>query len=231
VQQLPLGVRLRDRASFESFLAGPNADVTAALQSLATYRRFGCHWLFGATASGKSHLLQAVFALAAQQGTAAFLPLRELYAHGPESLAGWHAARCLCVDDVDIVLGDRQWERALFVLYQDAEDRGAALLFSAAAAPGQCAFALPDLASRCRAASIHGLMSLGEAEQRAALRLRAQLRGLTLPEDCALFLQRHQPRDMDSLCRLLDTLDVAALSAQRRLTIPFIRAVLEQSAA
>jgi DnaA family protein len=132
------------------------------------------------------------------------------------------------VDDVDIVLGDRQWEQALLALYHDAEERGAALRLSAMAAPAQCAFALPDLASRCRAASVYGLQALGESAQREALRLRARLRGLELPEDSALFLQHHLPRDMSSLCRLLDTLDVAALSAQRRLTVPFIRAVLEQ---
>jgi DnaA family protein len=87
---------------------------------------------------------------------------------------------------------------------------------------------LPDLASRFRAASIHALIALDDVQQREALRLHARQRGLELPEDSLLFLQRHQPRDMASLCQLLDTLDNAALSAQRRLTIPFIREVLER---
>ena len=36
------------------------------------------------------------------------------------------------------------------------------------------------------------------------------------------------PRDLRSLCALLDTLDSAALAAQRRLTVPFIKQVIEQ---
>jgi DnaA family protein len=35
------------------------------------------------------------------------------------------------------------------------------------------------------------------------------------------------PRDMHSLCAVLDRLDEAALAAQRRLTVPFLRQVLE----
>ncbi|MGC8519703.1 MAG: HdaA/DnaA family protein, partial [Steroidobacteraceae bacterium] len=38
--------------------------------------------------------------------------------------------------------------------------------------------------------------------------------------------QRRFPRDMAQLYALLDTLDEAALAAQRRLTVPFIREVL-----
>jgi len=58
------------------------------------------------------------------------------------------------------------------------------------------------------------------------LQTRARLRGLELPEETAVYLQRHYPRDMNSLMGLLDTLDLASLAEQRRLTVPFIRAVL-----
>ena len=69
-----------------------------------------------------------------------------------------------------------------------------------------------------------------QAQQRRALKLRAELRGLELPEDTARWLQRRFPRDMRSLYQVLDTLDEAALIEQRRLTIPFIREVLRSSA-
>ena len=70
------------------------------------------------------------------------------------------------------------------------------------------------------------LRVLDEHEQQAALQLRAQLRGVELPEETLRWLQRRFPRDMRTLYELLDTLDEAALAAQRRLTVPFIREVL-----
>jgi DnaA-homolog protein len=60
--------------------------------------------------------------------------------------------------------------------------------------------------------------------------LRAQVRGFELPDETAQFLMKRLPRDMASLCAFLDELDVASLVAQRRLTIPFVREVMEAPA-
>jgi DnaA family protein len=70
------------------------------------------------------------------------------------------------------------------------------------------------------------LRPLDEAQQRAALQLRAGMRGIELPEETLLYLQRRFARDIGSLHELLDRLDLASLQEQRRLTVPFIRAVL-----
>ena len=91
-----------------------------------------------------------------------------------------------------------------------------------------CKFSLPDLASRFAAAVLLPLRPLDETGQREALRLRARARGLELPEETALYLQRRFRRDLATLYQLLDALDDAALQAQRRLTVPFIRQVLAQ---
>jgi DnaA-homolog protein len=226
VRQLPLGVRLRERANFASFESGDNARTVAALRELATSRRAGLLWLAGPTASGKTHLLQAVCAAVAHEGAAGYLPLNELAPLGVESLAGWQRCHCLCVDDLQAVIGQRSWERALFALYREAEERRATLLWAASAPPQALSFALPDLASRAAAGLLLTLKPLNEAQQGAALQRRARLRGLELPDDTVQYLQRHWPRDMRTQCSLLDSLDEAALQAQRRITVPFIREVL-----
>jgi DnaA-homolog protein len=224
VRQLPLRVTLRDRALFGSFLAGPNAVVLLQLEALAHEQKAGLVWLCGPEASGKTHLLQA---LCAQAGDGArYLPLSQLIEFGPSALADWHGERWLCLDDVESVIGSNEWERALFAVYRDAEDRGATLLMAARAAPSQLTFALADLASRCTAASRLTLQALDEPSQLAALQLRAQLRGFELPDETGRYLQRRLPRDLSSLFAVLDELDTAALTEQRRLTVPFIREVL-----
>ena len=229
MRQLPLNVRLRDRALFESYLPGPNAAMLAQLRALAEFQRPGLTWLSGPEGSGKTHLLQA---LCARAGVgAAYVPLSQLEPYGPAALAGWQGARWLCLDDAASVIGQPAWERALFGAYRDCEERGASLLMAARAVPPQLPFALPDLASRCAAGQRLSLRALDEREQCAALRLRAQQRGFELPDETALYLQRRLPRDMSSLFAVLDELDTAALAAQRRLTVPFIREVLAQRAA
>jgi DnaA family protein len=228
LNQLPLGLRLRERAVFEHFVAGPNADAVAQLQGLAIASAPGMVWIAGEKGVGKSHLLQATCAAALAGGLeAVYLSLSQLRQFGPGTLDGWPGARIVALDDVADVLGDRGWEQGLFGLYRDVEDRRAVILAAAREPPGRLKFVLPDVASRFAAAQLLTLQRLDEEAQRQALRVRAQARGLELPEETALYLQRHYRRDLPALYELLDTIDEAALRAQRRLTVPFIREVLK----
>jgi DnaA family protein len=243
LKQLPLGIRLRERALFASFVAGENRVVLEQLRAMASpsppvalagaplAAPARVAWLCGPPGVGKSHLLQAVCAERGRDGAVtAYLPLAALRAHGPAVLEGWQDARLLAVDDLAIAAGDPSWEQALFSLYRESEERGATLMAAAIDPPTRLPFTLPDLASRFAAATVLSLRALDEAGQRAALRLRAHARGLEMPEETAIYLQRRYRRDLRSLYGLLDTIDEAALQAQRRLTVPFIREVLGPAA-
>jgi len=227
MRQLPLSVRLHDRATFDNFLPGPNGAALAQLRAVAAPPKAGLHWLYGPAASGKSHLLQALYA-----GTAGavFLPLSQLTPFGPSALLEWQGAAALYVDELATAIGNAEWERALFALYRDCEERAVPMVFATREAPEAMRFALADLASRCAAAQRLMLHALDETQQGEALRLHAQARGFELPEETTRYLQRRLPRAMSSLCAVLDELDAAALAAQRRLTVPFIRGLLDQRA-
>jgi len=228
MRQLPLGVRLQDRAVFASFLAGRNLEAVEHVRALACGASGGVAWLAGAPGAGKTHLLQAACAAASVARRAGYFPLAELGPLGTGVLDGLREIECLTVDDVHAVAGNVEWERALFALFCAIEERGGRLIAAASAPPALLAWALPDLGSRFAASAVFQLRALDEIEQRAALRLRAQVRGLDLPEKTARYLQRRFPRDMRTLYKLLDTLDEAAIIAQRRLTVPFIRSVLQE---
>jgi DnaA-homolog protein len=226
MQQLPLGVRLPDRAVFASFLTARNEQAVDHLRQAADARISGTSWVCGPRGSGKTHLLQAVCAQASTRMSAGYVPLRELGRLGIGVLDGLRQLECLCLDDVDEVVGQLEWERELFGVLREIEESGGRLVTAAEAPPALLRWSLPDLGSRFAASAIFQLRVLDEEEQQAALQLRARLRGFELPEETSRWLQRRYPRDMHKLYELLDTLDEAALVAQRRLTVPFIREVL-----
>ncbi|MEZ5473400.1 MAG: DnaA/Hda family protein [Steroidobacteraceae bacterium] len=144
----------------------------------------------------------------------------------PEFIVGAGALDCVCIDDLQIIAGSTAWQHALFGLYRELETRRAALVVAAEQPPGQLGILLADLRSRLVAAPGFVIQALDEDGQIAALTLRAKLRGLELPDETGRYLLRRFPRDMATLAELFDTLDVASLVAQRRLTVPFIRDVL-----
>jgi DnaA-homolog protein len=228
VRQLALGVRIPDRAVFATFLPARNAEATTHLARLARGEVAGTAWVCGAPGAGKTHLLQAVCVQASETMRAAYFPLRELRALGVDVLEGASHLECLCVDDLEAVIGALEWERALFGILRELEERGGRLIVSAERPPSLERWALPDLGSRFTASLVFQLRALDESEQQQALRLRAHTRGFELPDETSRWLLRRFPRDMRALYELLDTLDEAALVAQRRLTVPFIRSVLRE---
>lgn len=227
MKQLPLGVRLQDRAVFASFVAGANAEGLAAARALAGESGPALLYLHGAAGSGRSHLLQAICAAVPGSG---YFPLRELRALGAAVLDGVAGLPVVAIDDLDAVAGEPHWERQLFSLYNECRGTGARLVVAAALPAPQLPVALPDLRSRLAAMPHYALRPLDEEGQRIALRQRAAARGIEMSEETLLYLQRRFARDMSSLNALLDRLDMASLEEQRRLTLPFIREVLDRQA-
>jgi len=226
MSQLVLPLRLADYAVFASFLDDGNETLVATLTSLAAGEAGPGCWLWGAPATGKTHLLQAVCDRACDSSV--YLPLDMLAAAGPGVLEGLAARELVCIDDVEQVLGDEAWELALFNFFNELQEAGGRLVVSASSAPRECGMRLADLASRMSRLPVFLVRALDEKQRVTALQLRARHRGLELPDDTAAYMLKRSRRDMASLYELLDKLDLEALRAQRRLTIPFVRGVLQQ---
>ena len=224
MSQLVLPLRLADHAIFDTFLAAGNEPVVDYLRSLAHATPGQGAWIWGARATGKSHLLQATCERFGDR--AAYLPLADLGRAGPGLLEGLATRQLVCIDDLDNVAGNEDWERGLFVLCNDVLEAGHHLVVSAVCAPRESGIALADLRSRLQRLATFHIRELDDPGRVAALQLRASHRGFELPGETARYLLVRSRRDMRSLCELLDKLDLEALRAQRRLTIPFVKGVL-----
>jgi DnaA family protein len=218
--QLPLALTLEDYASFETFVGAANAAAVEHVRSLASGGA-DTVWLWGAEGSGKSHLLQAACrAATAAERRAMYVALP---AASPAILADLEHVDLLAIDDVHAIAGELAWERPLFVILNAFLERNGALLLAARSPAARCGFRLADLESRGAGAVTYRLAPLADAERAEALRRHAAARGLELDAAAAEFLLKRVARDMTALTRWLAKLDRASLSAQRRLTIPFIR--------
>ena len=226
MNQLVLPLRLADHAVFESFFVAGNEALVATLADIAAGRDgHGC-WLWGAPATGKTHLLQAVCDCAGDRSV--YVPLEFLSDAGPGVLDGLASRELVCIDDLDVVAGIGEWEAALFDLYNQVIDVNGQLVISAAGSPRECAIELADLRSRVTRLPVFHVHSLDDEQRVGALQLRARHRGLELPGETARYLLNRSKRDMASLYDVLDRLDLEALRAKRRLTIPFVRDVLRR---
>ncbi|MEN7341591.1 MAG: DnaA regulatory inactivator Hda [Pseudomonadota bacterium] len=221
--QLPLDVRLDVEARFDTFFVGPNEAAFAALTHLAAPGV----WLAGPPQSGRSHLLQAV-ATESEERPAIFLPLDQSLP--PESIDGFPGGMTICLDNIDAVIGNGEWERALLLLWEQLIKSEGRLVVSAGGVVSDLPFALDDLKSRMSALPSYQLRLPDDGGQLAALKRRAESRGLRLSDDAAAYMLRRLPRSLAVLFEWLSVLDQHALGASRQLTLPFVRDIVTASA-
>ncbi len=226
--QLPLGIGVRDDAAFANYFPGANSEAVSAVQRSACAEGEQMIYLWGAPGVGKTHLLQAACHQANARGEAvAYVPLAQADEFSPGLLEGFEQLALVCIDDIQAIAGQAAWETALFHLYNRMRDSGTHCMIAGSAAPSGVGVALPDLASRLAWGLVLHLDTLDDESVLAALQLRARQRGLELPDEVAQFLLRRERRDMPALFALLERLDHASLAAQRKLTIPFIKGIIE----
>ena len=222
--QLPLPLSFDKRFSLDNYIA-PNAGyLREQLRGLFDATGESLIGLCGSADSGKTHLLNACAHYArdcelnyhlfdaAQLVNATADGFNELPA---ESLVG--------VDNLDLLAGHRAWEQQFYQLINRVRAGELRFIFSLSRPPRDIGFRLPDLKSRLMWGLLITLHSPDDGQLEDILKTRASLLGLDLPQDVVNYLLSHFSRKLSDQIQLLHRLDHAAMSQQRRLTIPFIR--------
>ncbi|PHM45812.1 DnaA regulatory inactivator Hda [Xenorhabdus mauleonii] len=227
--QLSLPLYLPDDETFASFFAGENSTLLAAIKLAISQSHGNYIYFWSRDGGGKSHLLHAACAeLSQQEEAVGYVPLDKRAYFVPEVLDGMEHLSLVCIDNIECIAGDQEWEMAVFNLYNRIVEIGrTCLLITGDRPPRQINLTLPDLASRLDWGQIYKLQPLSDDEKIQALQLRAKLRGFELPEDVGRFVLKRLDREMQTLFKTLDELDRASIVAQRKLTIPFVKDILE----
>lgn len=226
IAQLPLALRYPPDQCFDTFVAAPDGAI-AQLRALSTGGEDAV-CLVGAAATGKTHLALATCASTESNfRSAVYLPLAPAAGRLRDALEALHDRDLIAIDGIDAIAGDRDDEIALFDFHNRVRDAGKALVYASRATPAALPFVLPDLRSRLSQCVRITLTPLDDAGRRDLLRLRAARRGLQIDDTAIDWLLTRVDRDLASLAALLDQLDHASLAAQRRITLPFLRQLLD----
>ncbi|WP_299734419.1 DnaA regulatory inactivator Hda [uncultured Endozoicomonas sp.] len=228
--QLPLGVQLRDDATFANFFSGQNDTLVNLLNMdrvAAGIESEQFIFVYGNSGVGCSHLLQAAcHQVDSRGGRSIYLPMKELIHYSPKMLEGIEHLQLVCLDDIGEVAGVDEWEEALFDLFNRLRDSQTRFLVAAGNPPKSLGIQLQDLVSRLSWGLVFQVHPLNDHDKLSALKLRARFRGFDLSDDVARFIIHRGSRDMGQLFGMLQKLDSASLRAKRKLTIPFVKEVM-----
>ena len=222
MKQIALDIGLARAPTLDSFFAGPNDAALRHLQLWAgsPTRSPVPTYLWGPTASGKTHLLKAVGETLRQQGAAAGWLDASVH-EPPDFNENWAV---VLLDDVHLYTAVQQ--HAAFNWFVNAQTLQRGVLAAGALPPADLKLR-EDLRTRLGWGHVFQLHVLSEPERRAVLRQAADARGVFLGDEVMDFMLTRFSRDLGSLMQLLEQLDGYALQAKRAITIPLIKAMLE----
>ncbi len=224
-RQMALAIQLNNEATFADFNWGDNLLLQQQISSALEAKGERLFTIWGASGSGKSHLLQAC--CQASEGHAVYLPLQILKEWGPQSIEGLAQQSLIAIDDIEVIAGILEWEEAIFHLYNQVRDEGrSVLIISSQHPPAATSIQLADLRSRLAWGLVIQLVELSDNLKINSLQQQALKRGFELPVSVAQFLINRCARNMHDLARILNLLDHASLAAQRKITVPFVKAIL-----
>jgi DnaA family protein len=226
-RQLALGVRLDDNARFANYYTSSlNQQLVKTLECLPTNNADDFVYLWGAESAGRTHLLQALCHGSAPNRSTMYLPLKENTQYTPEILQGLETLSLICLDDLDCILGKKDWEQGLFNVFNAIKESKACLVVAASAAPHQLQIELPDLLSRLHSGLTYQVHGLNDEDKLAALQLRAGNRGMDMPRAVASYILQRSNRSLSALMKILEELDCRSLEEKRKLTVPLVKDVI-----
>ncbi len=229
MRQLPLPLRVNPELGFNEFHPGSNGEVIRHLKAAAAGVGESLIYLWGPPKVGKSHLLNAFCKRAAPVRSVALLNLEEDAFRDPQAFEGLEALDALCLDNLEAICGDADREYALFVLFNRLRDQGHMLIVSARQLPDTLGIGLDDLRSRLNWGLTLRLNPLSDETLSEALCLKAKAQGIELAPEASRYLTHRSHRSLEELLKVLDQVDAVSLEKKRRITIPLIREILEET--
>ena len=231
IKQIALPLSLDRQFSFENFISDRAELIRTSLKSLVLGEGEAQIGLWGAAASGKTHLLNASAELARRKNVLLQIyDASQLLQCDASAFEGFANCDVLAIDNLDVIAGHPEWEVCFYQVINRCRDGDYRFLFSMTHKPDDLVTSLDDFRSRLQWGLMLHLPTSSDIEIREILRRRAHLNGIELSDEVISYLMTHHARNLSAQMEILRHLDGASLSQQRKVTIPLVKqAMLERN--
>jgi chromosomal replication initiation ATPase DnaA len=221
-QQIPLDLGHRTALGRSDFLVAPNNQDAVAWIDLWPDWPAPCLVLYGPVASGKTHL----GAVWAEKSAAVCVKASSINEDVIRDIADMN--HHVIIEDGDSLIGNINGEKGLFHLYNIFKEEQRSFLLTLNEPPVRRAFALPDLASRLRAAPSVAIREPDEQLLGALIVKLFNDRQVRVGADALNYILPRIERSFEAVRDLVEAADRKAMIEKRKISIPLLREILTQ---
>ena len=226
--QIPFEFSNFQKLDFTTFIQGENKYLLQLLNTLTKKEKNDCLYIWGSEGTGKTHLLQAACKQADEMNNqVTYIPLKQHREFDSEILNGLGKLDLICVDDLEYVSDNIEWQQRLTLLYNEIRDNNNSIIISSTVSPKNVDIELDDLKSRLVWGQVHKITPPDDELKIEILRRKASERSFELTKSVAEFLISRADRDLNSLIKILDEIDHSSLAEKRKVTVPFVKELID----
>ena len=222
--QIPINFSFCNTKTLDNYISENNDHLIETLKQFANNNHGQLIYLFGDKSTGKSHLCKAVFNIIKDTKT-------YIDQHNFEILDDIDIQNInyLIIDDFEIILEKGNTEDKLFYYINEFILSKKSLLISSVMPTEQIDFSKNDLRSRLTSNLIFNIREISDDRKIEVLKKITEDIGWMIEENVCQYIMNHYQRDLFFLCNVLKSLDKSSLALKKKVTVPFVKGIIERS--
>ena len=222
-KQLIFPWKMSNKSRFDNFyFDSSNMEVKDAILSDRDI------FLYGINKTGKTFLLQSLCNHYSGIGKSSlFIPLKDVKDLGSQITDSLEGLDLICIDDVNLIEGDEDWEMALFNLINNCLLTNCRLVFCSSLNAININFTLKDLISRIKKIDRIEIYPIKKNNLPNAIKFIAKSRSIQLGQKEIDYLITYSERSISNLIQIIEKLDQQSMELKRKISIPLIKEVIQ----
>ena len=228
-RQLALQIQINERASLDNFFISKNNNkAIQILKNILERSNNGAQiFIDDLGSNGKSYLLQAICNdFSNSNNSMIYVPMKEAINLEPSILEGVNDLNLICLDDIDLINNQRDWELALFNLINECYEKDCFLLLSGSIDKLEV---FPDLISRIKKMEVLRLKALDDDELLRATQAISKNLNIEISDKNMNYLINNSRRDIKTVFRTLSQLEKESLERKKSIGLNLIKEVIQSS--
>ena len=217
--QIPIDFEFLKKKTFDNFIIGNNEKLFHELANVSNNNQIIL--IYGQKSSGKTHICNALLNQ---------LNIPNLFINidvNLDQIDPSDSYDLLVIDDFDLLISKPIFEEKLFIILNNQILNKKPTVITSSRYINECSLTLKDLSSRLLSDKIFTINELSDSEKIEMMVSLSSQRGLVIPEKSLNYIINNCNRDLFFLCAFIRNLDDVSLSAKKRITIPFIKKVID----
>ena len=228
-RQLALQIQINERASLDNFFISKNNNkAIQILKNILERSNNGAQiFIDDLGSNGKSYLLQAICNdFSNSNNSTIYIPMQKAINLEPSILEGINDLNLICLDDIDLISNQRDWELALFNLINECYEKDCFLLLSGSIEKLEV---IPDLISRIKKMEILRLKAIDDDELLRATQSISKNLNIEISDKNMNYLINNSRRDIKTVFGTLSQLEKESLERKKSIGLNLIKEVIQSS--